>query len=399
MPSYKYNSLTPTGRVMKGTIEAGSNEQAHQLLTEMNLTVNEITQVTDRKPKTAIGRSEFLLFNQQLASITKAGIPLERGLRELAADVASRPMRKLVNALADELEAGTSIEDAIAKHQQNFPSLYTEILKAGVQTGRLSEMLTSLNRHLETANKTRRIVFEAMCYPTVIFVVTITILTGLFTFVIPGFAEILTDMGGHGTRLPWLTQTCLSLAANWLPVLSGIIISIFVVISIFALLSTTAAGRRFKESLLLKMPFLGNIHHMSTLERFAESMALLISADTPMPECLRLSAAASSSEKTKLDADILASQIEQGAGILEAGYSCKMIPRLFLYSVQLGSQRSELQDNLYSLADMYGEQTRSCQIRLQAMLMPLMLIFLGVVIGMVILAMFLPMVSIIQCLM
>ena len=106
MATFEYNALTSAGRLMKGTIEAGSREQAGELLKDMQLTVNEITKARMKMPRTAIGRSEFLLFNQQLASITKTGIPLERGLREIAADVGSKRMRRLITEIADELERG-----------------------------------------------------------------------------------------------------------------------------------------------------------------------------------------------------------------------------------------------------------------------------------------------------
>ncbi len=162
MTMFEYNAIVSADRLMKGTIEAGSREEAGELLKQMQLTVNSIEKAKPQKPKTAIGRNEFLLFNQQLASITKAGIPLERGLRELSNDVSSKSMRNLIDAIANDLEAGVSIEKAFEKRQKHFPPLYGKILKAGVETGRLSEMLASLNRQLEVANQTRRIIFEAI---------------------------------------------------------------------------------------------------------------------------------------------------------------------------------------------------------------------------------------------
>ena len=123
MPIFKYNALTQSGRTMTGSLEASDYDQAAQLLQEMQLTVSEITESKQKPPKTPIARSEFLLFNQQLASIAKAGIPLEKGLRQLAGDMASSKMRKLVNEIADELENGISIETAIEKRQKLFPPL------------------------------------------------------------------------------------------------------------------------------------------------------------------------------------------------------------------------------------------------------------------------------------
>ena len=397
MATFEYNALTSAGRLMKGTIEAGTHQEADDLLKQMQLAVNSVEKAKLKKPRTAIGRNEFVLFNQQLASITKAGIPLERGLRELAGDISSRSMRRLVNAIADELEAGVSIEKAFEKRQKHFPPLYGRILKAGVETGRLSEMLTSLNRHLEMANQTRRIIFEAMTYPVVILVLAAIILTGVFLFIIPQFGSVLAEMTDGG-QLPALTRLFLSMSTNVVPFWITVGSVIAAMVALFAVLSASAAGRRFKESLILKMAVLGRVYHSSMLSRMAEGMAIMVAAGSDMPVSLRLSSGAAGSEKLILESEALAAQIEQGANILEAGQFCRMIPRLFLYSIQLGTQRNELQDNLYSLGQMYAEQARCGQARLQAVLLPVMLIGVGAFPAMTIMAMFLPMISIITCL-
>ena len=396
MATFVYNALTSAGRLMKGTIEAGTHDEAHELLQQMELTVNSVEAAKPEKPKTAIGRNEFLLFNQQLASITKSGIPLERGLRELAGDVESKSMRKLINAVAEELESGVSIEQAFEKRQTSFPPLYGRILKAGVETGRLSEMLTSLNRHLETASQTRRIIFEAITYPVVILTLATFIITGVFMFIIPQFNEILNEMTSG--RLPALTRLFLSMSKHVVPVWMIIGIIIALILFLTAFLSMFPAGRRFKESLFMKLPVVGRVYHSSILSRMAEAMAIMVAAGSDMPTALRLSAGSTQSEKLILESELLASQIETGTNILEAGQLCRTIPRLFLYSIQLGTQRNELQDNLYSLGQMYSEQARYGQSRLQAILLPVMLVFVGGFILLTILAMFLPMIQVVTTL-
>ncbi len=394
MATFKYNALTSAGRLMKGTIEAGSREEAGELLQQMELAVNSIEKAKPKKPKTAIGRNEFMLFNQQLASITKAGIPLERGLRELASDISSKSMRKLIDAIAGELEAGVSIEEAFEKRQKRFPPLYGRILKAGVETGRLSEMLTSLNRHLELANQTRRIIFESLSYPAVILALAAVILTTVFLFIIPQFGLILTEMT-EGAMLPKLTRLFLSMAENVVPFWISVGLLAAAILFIVRILSSFPAGRRFKESLFLRALVIGRVYHSSVLSRMAESMAMLVAAGSDMPACLRLGSGSTGSEKLVLESEMLASQIEQGANILGAGQFCKMIPRLFLYSIQLGTQRNELQDNLYSLGQMYSEQARCGQARLQAIFLPVMLIVVGGILAIAVLSMFLPMITII----
>jgi type II secretory pathway component PulF len=396
MATFQYNALTSGGRAMKGTIEAVSPSDASGLLGQMGLTVNSLETAEPERPKTAVGRNEFLLFNQQLASITKAGIPLERGLRELAEDVSSKAMRELINDIAADLEAGMGIEDAFQKRQKHFPPLYGKILKAGVESGRLSEMLTSLNRHLELAGHTRRIIFEAISYPAVVFVLASIIISLVFMFVIPQFSTILAEMVGG--RLNPLTTFVLGLAENIVPLWIGVGALVVIIVGAFAVMSVSPGGRRLKESLLIHVPVIGRLYHRSVLSRMAEAMAMLVGAGCDMPECLRLGAVAAGSENLIAESENLAGQIEQGRGILEAGAGARIMPRLFLYSVQLGAQRNELQDNLYSLGDMYADQAKAGQSHLQMVLLPAMIVVVGAFLAMSILAMFLPMIQVVTSL-
>ncbi len=393
MAVFEYKALTATDRLMKGIIEASSPQEAAELLKEMKLSVNSLEKAKSQKPKTAIGRSEFLLFNQQLASITKAGMPLERGLRELSADIGSKKMRKLVTDIADDLESGMSIESAFEARQKHFPPLYGRILRAGVETGRLSQMLTDLNRHIEMSNQTRKIVFEAMAYPSVVFLMAAVIISFVYIMIIPQFITVLGEMTGGD--LPELTKLIFSIAKNIIPFWGSIAILVSGIIILNILLSATPQGRRFKESFLLNIPIIGRLHHSSILAKMAESMAVMIAAGEDMPNCLRLSADASGSEKLISESGLLAGRVEQGANIMEAGQFCRIIPKLFLYSIQLGSQRNELEDNLHSLSWMYIEQVRCSQVRLQAVLLPIMIILVGGFIGITVLGLFLPMIKIV----
>lgn len=397
MAIYEYDALAANDRLMRGTIEAASPQEAAQLLKDMKLNINLLEKVKVKGPKTAISRDEFLLFNQQLASITKAGVPLEKGLRELSADIGSKKMRKLVNDIAGELERGESIEKAFEKRQKYFPPLYGRILKAGVETGRLSQMLTNLNRHIEMSNQTRKMIFEAMAYPTVIFAMAATIITFMFIIVIPQFSNILMDMTGG--ELPFLTKFVLDLAKHILPFWFGVFLVIVGIVFLNLFLSATLIGRKFRESLLLAVPIIGRLHHSSIMAKMAESMAVMIAAGIDMPGCLRLSAESSGSEKLIYETNFLAQQIEKGANIMQAGQFCRMIPKLFLYSIQLGSQRNELENNLHSLGQMYVEQVRCSQARLQAVLLPVMLILVGGFVSITILSIFLPMFRIVTSLM
>ncbi len=210
MGMFDYTALTAEGKLMMGRLEAAGSDEAADRLSGMGLTVQSLQKSAARAPA-RIGRDEFLMFNQQLASITRSGLPLERGLRELAAEVESGPMKRLLEEVAAELEAGASIDQVFEKRSSSVPPLYSQILRAGIASGRLSEMLTSLNRHLEISGQTRRIVLEAMTYPVMVLVLVVGLVTFLFQVLVPRFGPIFEAMGAP---LPDLTQAVLFMAQH-----------------------------------------------------------------------------------------------------------------------------------------------------------------------------------------
>ena len=164
-------------------------------------------------------------------------------------------------------------------------------------------------------------------------------------------------------------------------------------------LSVTTAGRRTKERFFRSLPLVGRVFRNGLMTRFSECMSILVNAGCTLDDAVELSGQSSSSELLKQDCGILAAQLKQGSNFLEAGMGCKTIPRLLLYSVQLGAQRNELKENLNSLAHMYATKTYSMQSQVQAMLEPILIILLGGIVGTIVLAMFLPMVRTVQVLM
>jgi type IV pilus assembly protein PilC len=399
MALFEYRSVTTAGRLMTGTIEAADIEQAKKSLAEMNLQVTEVEKTKQPPAPGGLGRSEFMLFNEQLASLTKAGIPLEQGLRELAHDAGSPKMQSLINNVADDLEQGVPIEQVVQKHQTNFPPLYGLILKSGVETGRLSEMLTNLNRHLQIEMRTRRIIIESLTYPAVVLFLMAMIVTFLMVMIIPTFAEVLSDMSDGRAGLPGLTNFILSLSKHIGGVWLGIVCVAGLAVLLWRSLSLTTAGRRSKERFFRSLPLVGRVLKNGLMARFSECMSILINAGCTLDDAVELSGQSSSSELLKEDCSILAAGLKRGSSFLEAGMDCTSIPRLFLYSVQLGAQRNELKENLNSLGQMYAAKTFSLQSQMQALLMPILIIFVGGIVGTVVLAMFLPMIKMIQVLM
>jgi type IV pilus assembly protein PilC len=222
------------------------------------------------------------------------------------------------------------------------------------------------------------------------------IITFVFWYIVPQFRGILEEMVGG--RLPGLTRTILTLGENMAVVWIGVGILVAILAGVLVSLSKSPAGRRLKEVLLLRVPIVGGLYRNSVLSRMAEAMAVLVSAGCDVPEALRLGAAASGSERLIQDSAAIAGEIERGTNAIEAAHNSAMLPRLFVYSVQLGSQRNELQDNLHSLGDMYADQARVGQSRLQAILLPVLIMAVGCILAIAILSMFLPMIQVVTSL-
>jgi type II secretory pathway component PulF len=360
----------------------------------MELAVSSIEKAAPPRPRTPIGRSEFLLFNQQLAAIARAGIPLERSLRKVAADVGSPRLRRLIKEVTADLEAGTSPEEAFARRKKHFPPLYGRIVEAGVCTGRLPEMLTSLNRHLELAGRTRRLILEALCYPVVVLLIAAGVLGFFFFEVIPAYEPIYKDLG---KPLPAITRLFMSLSHNAVGIAIGVAAVIAGVVLLKFALGATARGRRLKEWLLLRVPVIGGIHRAATLGRLADTMSTLVGAGCDLPACVRLGAEASGSEHARQDAEALAAYVEGGGALSEFDASaCRIVPDYFLYSAYLGAERNELQDNLAGLAEMYAQQAQIRQGMLQALLPPSLLVAVGLTVGAGIFALFAPLAAMLR---
>ncbi|MBI5725702.1 MAG: type II secretion system F family protein [Planctomycetes bacterium] len=393
MNFYEYEAMTASGRLVKGQIEAQSNEDAAQALKAMGLTVQSIQAAPAQLLSTPISRSEFLLFNQQLASIAQSGLPLEKSLRALAREASTGRIRKMMDALADDLEAGLDIEQALAKYKSKFPPLYGRIVAAGVKSGRLGEMLVSLNRHLEVASQTRRIVIEALAYPIVVISLASIILTIFGLLVIPPMKLVFADMG---TRVPAITRMLFDFGDS-IPLIWAVVgSSILLFFIVRWLLGMFAVGLRFREQIFMKIPFLGAIFRDCSLGRMADTMAVLVNSGCDLPTALRMGADASGSHVLGGQGELLASHIEEGRPLAMDEIFAETLPGLFIYSIDLGGRRNQLADNMYNLAEMYFTQVKTRQARFQALLLPFLIVVVGLFVGFGIVALFMPMVALLQ---
>jgi len=392
MAVYEFQGLSKQNRALSGTIEAGDHDEAIDNLREMGLDVTDVAAAPKRSTG-RISRDEFLYFNQQLATVAAAGIPLDRGLRDLAADLTSRSLRRTIEAIADDIEKGTPADQAFAKYEKQFPVLYANIFKAGVTTGQLAETLAGLNRHLRLAHHTRHMIWEAVSYPAVVLIAAAIIVSLVLRFLIPGFEEMFLDFD---TRLPGLTVLIIGISkhigAAWLAM--GILVGI--VAAGYVMLGRTRAGRRMIESSVLALPVLGRLYRNSLLARLAHGLATSISAGVPLPTALRVAAGATGSVGITDDCELLAQRVEAGQTIADAAPATPRVPRLFAYAMQVAAQRNDLVGGLGNLADMYEQHAQQGQASLRSLLLPALIILVGCFMALLVMTMFLPLVMLVD---
>jgi type II secretory pathway component PulF len=393
MAWFEYEGHCPGGTAISGRIEAVDHAGARQQLDQMNVSLTELRPAGPPPRRRPLGREDFIYFNQQLASLAEAGLALDDGLRQMARDVQSPRLRRLLEEVAQDVSAGKSLDQAIEQRQEQFPLLYARVLRAGVATGNLPETLLNLNTHLQLMADTRRLIWEAVSYPLAVLILGILIFGGICSLVLPRFHTIFQDFDA---RLPVLTEWLFAMHDSYWPTV-GVIALVVVGLAVAGrTLRFSERGRQIREAVLLRLPLVGRLYSASLLARFSQSAALCTASQMPLPDALRLAADATGSPTLGADADRLAGTIEQGGSPIGVTESTGLIPRLFGYSLQASSHTASLPDVLQQLADGYSRRADYVRGMVRSVAAPACIALLGVLLGTMIVALFLPLVSLVN---
>jgi len=393
MAWFEYEGHCPGGTAISGRIEAVDHAGARQQLDQMNVSLTELRPAGPPPRRRPLGREDFIYFNQQLASLAEAGLALDDGLRQMARDVQSPRLRRLLEEVAQDVSAGKSLEQAIEQRQDQFPLLYARVLRAGVASGNLPETLLNLNTHLQLMADTRRLIWEAVSYPLTVLILGVLVLGAVCTFVLPSFRPIFQDFD---VELPALTGGLMAMEDYYWPTVVAIVVVVAGVTLASRTLRFSEWGRRIREAALLRLPLVGRLYSASLLARFSQSAALCAASRMPLPDALRLAADATGSPTLGADADRLARAIEQGGSTMVVTESTGLIPRLFGYSLQAAGGTGGLPDVLQQLADGYSRRADHVRAVVRSVLAPGCIVVLGVFLGMCIIGLFLPLVSMVN---
>jgi len=395
MPWFEYEGMTPGGTAIAGRVEAGDREQASEDLARMQIEVRELRDAGAPPRRAApLSADDLIFFNQQLASLAEAGIALDEGLAQLARDIDSPRLKRWIEEVVSDLRRGTPVEQAIAAREQGLPILYSRVIRAGIESGELPATLLNLNHHLRLAASTRRLVWETASYPLLVAALALTIVSAFFLMVVPHFGELFVDFG---TQLPGVTLLLLSIADNYPQIMLVFGVVVVGTALTWRSLRLSRSGAAIREAIVFAIPVVGRLHRASLIARFLRAVSTAVATGVPLPQAMRLGADATGSRHLIDDAERLADEVERGQSVFVANQSARIIPPLFGFCVQVAVGRDALPTALGQLARSYENRALHTQSMLRSVLAPVLVIVLGSIVGFAICGMFLPLVTLINC--
>lgn len=334
-----------------------------------------------------VGTRDLALFNRQLSTVIEAGIPLVRGLRGLAADSTSRALAKAVTNVADRIESGENISDAMAAHPSTFNKMYLSMIRAGERAGTLDKIVEQLAVYLEKMDAIKTKVRSALSYP--VFVLVFAVVASLFLLlkIVPTFAEIYADFG---QQLPALTQAIVNTSNA---IRANALLSLSLVLGFVVLVSLsikTRPGRYAFDTVLLKMPVFGPIIRKSVMSRFSRTFGILMQSGLPILDALELVKGATGNSVIEHAVDKAKERVAAGQGITESFRATGKFPEMVLQLMSTGEETGELDTMLIKTSDFYDRQVEAAVHGLASLIEPLVIVIVGAFIGLIVISMFLP---------
>jgi type IV pilus assembly protein PilC len=391
MPIFAYTAReTASGREIRNTVEALSEQAAIAALLNRNLLVVEIKERMAKRGQTKGGKvqlADLVVFTRQLATMIDAGIAIVQALQALAEQTPNKVMRDTIKDVCSRVEAGESFSEALIRHPKAFNKLYVSMVGAGEKGGLLAEILARLATYLENTERLRKKVKTALMYPTVVTVVAIVITTFLLVRVIPTFKEV---YSGFGAKLPGPTEFMIGISEIVQHYLLYLIVLAGVGVWGWLYFIKTKQGREFWDSQRIKLPIFGPIAHKICLARFTRTLASLVRSGVPILEVLQIVSQTVGNVVMEKAVKTSALDIERGEGISNALAKHPVFPTMIIRMLSAGEQTGNIDNMLERVADFLDEEIETTLSGLMSLIEPLLIVFLGVVIGGMVVCMFLP---------
>ena len=397
MPAFEYNALDDAGRQKKGVIEGDSPKSARQQLRAQGLTPLDINAIsrkdrTDKKQSwfsfnKKMSSSELALFTRQLATLLQAGTPLEEALRTTAKQSEKSHVTRTILGVRAKVTEGHSLENGLAEFPATFPDLYRATVSAGEKSGNLDPVLERLADYTESRQEMQQNVTTALVYPIVLLVICIAVVVGLLTYVVPQVVEVFADLGNE---LPVPTKIMLAtsefLRATWWYWIIAIVGSIFA----FNYSMRTHAFKNKVHALQLRLPIIGKLIRGLNTSRFARTLSILTASGVPVLEALRIASHVIPNLPMKKAVDDAAVNVREGASIHGSLESSKHFPPMTLHLIASGEASGNLEVMLERAATQQERELKTIISATLSLFEPLMIVFMGGLVFMIVLAIMLP---------
>ncbi|OSI12097.1 type II secretion system F family protein [Neisseria canis] len=378
---------TLTDQIVRGEVVAKDEEEARKKLQRRSIKPLRISKVKSTRKK-KITQADITVFTRQLATMMKAGLPVMQAFEIVARGHSNPSMTQLLMQVRGDVEQGSPMSKAFAKHPKYFDRFYCNLIAAGETGGVLESLLDKLALYKEKTQAIKKKVKSALTYPIAIVVVAIALVMVMMMFVLPEFGKV---YEGMGAELPGLTQVMMTISRffvewGWLI----IILMIASVIAAVKAVQNSPSLQRRVDAWLLRMPIFGNIVRKATIARWARTTSSLFAAGVPLVEALDSVAGASGNILYEEATQDIRAKVNQGMSLTSSMQSTELFPNMVLQMASIGEEAGSLEDMLNKAAEFYEDEVDNAVAQLSSLMEPIIMVVLGSIIGVILVAMYLP---------
>ena len=403
--TFSFRAMDVGGIATAGELEAESKGQVSEQLRRRGLIVLDVTEKSEPfniedifKRWQGVDMRELAVFSRQFATLVASGMPMLRTLHTLEEQTGDEQIREAVAGVRADVEAGSSLEQAMERHPKVFDRLFRAMVRSGEQSGRLEETLDRIAFQVEKADSLRRQVKSALMYPALVFTVAIVVLVAVVAFIIPVFVgifkEIAADNPDVSSSLPLPTQICVS-ASNvitnyWFLLIPGIALAFFG----FFRWKKTDRGHELWDRFKLKIPFkIGDVIQKVALARWSRTFAGSVSSGVPMLQAIKLTGETSGNVVVEQAMDDVYASVKRGGSLSGPIEENPIFPPMVGHMIAVGEETGQLENMMSKVADFYEAEVDAKVKALTALIEPLMIVFVGGMVGFIVIAMYLPLFS------
>ncbi len=418
MPIFHYIALDQNGQETAGDIDAASETDAINQLRQAQLYPTQVVQdgkgdaaAIKKKAKSTAGKGKaeakasgvakvkgkiLMIFTRQLATLIDSGLPLLRGLTVLGRQEPNPIMKRTIMTLSDSVQTGSTFSESLQQFPRIFNKLYVNMVKAGELGGVLEIVLNRLAEYQEKAQKLKNKIVAAMVYPMIVMCIAVAIMVFLMLVIVPRFEKIFEDMLGSADKLPELTKLVIGFSRwmgdNFLFLVIGTVVAIVG----WRLFAATKNGRRTIDGLKLKMPLFGDVQRKTAISRFTRTLGTLVTSGVPILQALNITRETAGNTVVSDAISKVHDAVKEGESMVAPLESSHVFPPMVISMVDVGEETGQLPEMLLKIADVYEDEVDNSVSALTSMLEPLMIVMLALVVGVIVMALFLPLIQVIQ---